>query len=138
MNIVKAWLLFVGLSALTTAASDYAAARWAALSMIESGDCDRAVGRAGEVSRYQIKPSIWLAEAKEGGLPSDPVYARRVAERILAKRMAVFVRSHGRPVMDKEFYVLWNAPSQAGRPSKIVMERAQRFDNLVKRLRHER
>ena len=33
--------------------------RWAALSQIESGDDDHAVGAAGEISRYQLKPEIW-------------------------------------------------------------------------------
>src|ERR1700722_2135395 len=33
--------------------------RWAALSMIESGDDDRAVGSLGEISRYQIRPYLW-------------------------------------------------------------------------------
>src|SRR2546426_8121216 len=30
-----------------------------ALGMIESGNNDRAVGRAGEISRYQIKKNVW-------------------------------------------------------------------------------
>src|SRR6266516_276163 len=30
-----------------------------ALGMIESGNDDRGVGRAGEVSRYQIHPTVW-------------------------------------------------------------------------------
>ncbi|HXG49204.1 MAG TPA: hypothetical protein VNO52_16390, partial [Methylomirabilota bacterium] len=30
-----------------------------ALSLIESGNNDRAIGRAGEVSRYQILPTVW-------------------------------------------------------------------------------
>src|SRR5437899_3833634 len=30
-----------------------------ALGMIESGNDDRGIGRAGEISRYQIHPSVW-------------------------------------------------------------------------------
>jgi hypothetical protein len=33
--------------------------RWAALAMFESGDNDRIVGRAGEISRYQIRRELW-------------------------------------------------------------------------------
>ena len=35
------------------------ARRLAALSMVESGDDDRAVGPGGEVSRYQISLALW-------------------------------------------------------------------------------
>jgi hypothetical protein len=31
-----------------------------------------------------------------------------------------------------EIYVFWNAPAQIGHPSKVVSEKAQRFENLVK------
>ena len=30
-----------------------------ALGMIESGNNDRGIGRAGEVSRFQIHPAVW-------------------------------------------------------------------------------
>src|ERR1035441_2322952 len=33
--------------------------RWSALSMIESGDDDLAVGPGGEVSRFQIRRELW-------------------------------------------------------------------------------
>ena len=33
--------------------------RWAALAMFETGDNDRIVGRAGEISRYQIRRELW-------------------------------------------------------------------------------
>ena len=39
--------------------------RWAALSQIESGDNDKAVGRMGEISRYQILPDVWAAFAPD-------------------------------------------------------------------------
>src|SRR5881394_336850 len=38
-----------------------------ALGMIESGNDDRGIGRAGEVSRYQIHPAVWrnYSESRE-------------------------------------------------------------------------
>src|SRR6266567_952502 len=39
--------------------------RWSALSQIESGDNDKAVGRLGEISRYQILPDVWSAFATD-------------------------------------------------------------------------
>ena len=49
--IVGGWLI----SIIAAPAMD----RWEALSMIESGDNDRAVGHGGEVSRFQIRPGLW-------------------------------------------------------------------------------
>jgi hypothetical protein len=102
--------------------------RWAALSMIESGDEDQAVGPRGEVSRFQIRPELW-----PGGNAQDEQAALSVAKEIMAHRLAEFQQSHKRAATDFEFYVLWNAPWQADHPSKAVTERARRFANLVKR-----
>ena len=38
--------------------------RMFALGMIESGNDDRAIGSAGEVSRYQLSPSVWKTYSK--------------------------------------------------------------------------
>ena len=99
--------------------------RWAALSQIESGDNDRAVCRSGEVSRYQIKPALWCA-----GEPSDCMAALENAQHIMQLRLIGFEHRYGRPATDFEFYVLWNAPGQVEKPSRIVRERAERFANL--------
>ncbi len=100
--------------------------RWTALAMMESGGDDRAVGRAGEVSRYQIRPELWL-----GGNPLDRCTALANAQRIMFSRVTTFERTHGRPPDDFEFYVLWNAPAQINHPHRAVAERARRFMNLV-------
>jgi hypothetical protein len=99
--------------------------RWAALSQIESGDNDRAVGRGGEISRYQIKPCLWNA-----GEPSDCMAALENAQHIMQVRLMDFEHRYGRSATDFEFYVLWNAPRQVVKPSRIVRERAERFANL--------
>jgi hypothetical protein len=102
--------------------------RWAALSMIESGDNDHAVGPGGEISRFQILPELW-----PGGNPLDGQVALAAAQEIMSSRLQEFQQSHKRSVTDFEFYVLWNAPWQADHPSKSVAERARRFSNLVQR-----
>lgn len=100
--------------------------RWAALSMIESGDNDNAVGPGGEISRFQIRPELW-----PGGNPQDNRIALAAAQEIMEPRLLEFQKSHQRAATDFEFYVLWNAPWQADHPSKTVTERARRFANLV-------
>ena len=106
----------------------YSMDRWSALSMLESGNDDQAVGTHGEVSRFQIRPVLW-----PGGDPKDAGSALMAAQKIMSERVAKFKQSHGRSPTDFEFYVLWNAPVQLQHPSKAVSERAMRFSNLVHR-----
>jgi hypothetical protein len=101
--------------------------RWAALSMIESGDNDQAVGPGGEVSRFQIRRELWT-----GGNPKDAHDALNAAREIMLPRLEEFQRTHQRPATDFEFYVLWNAPWRVDHPSAAVTERAWRFANLVR------
>ena len=100
--------------------------RWEALSMIESGDNDHAIGQRGEVSRYQILPALW-----PGGNPQNGQEALSAARAIMGVRLAHFEKIHRRPANDVEFYILWNAPWEADHPSRAVNERARRFANLV-------
>lgn len=100
--------------------------RWAALAMLESGGDDHTVGRAGEVSRYQIRFELW-----PGGDPLDTRVALANAQHIISPRLAAFEKSHGRAADDFEFYILWNAPAQIDHPRPAVAERARRFANLV-------
>jgi len=102
--------------------------RWAALSMIESGDDDQAIGPGGEVSRFQIRPQLW-----PGGNPQDTQTALAAAQQIMLPRLELFQRTHQRLPTDFEFYVLWNAPWQVDHPSTAVTERARRFSNLIHR-----
>jgi hypothetical protein len=102
--------------------------RWAALSMLESGNDDCATGRGGEVSRFQIRPQLW-----PGGDPRDAKTALAVAENIMRAREAAFERVHHRAPTDFEFYVLWNAPAEVNHPHRRVAARAKRFVNLVLR-----
>jgi hypothetical protein len=120
------------LAGLVIVQSVFAMDRFAALSMIESGDDDLACGQSGEVSRFQIRREVWgqLTNAPVS-LASDPKVAEVVARKLAAARCEEFAREHGRPATDQEFYILWNAPAQIGHPGRSVQERADRFANLV-------
>jgi len=126
MRFRLAILILTGLC-LTTSHSK-AMDRWAALSMIESGDDDQAIGPGGEISRFQIRPELW-----PGGNPQDTQAALAAAREIMQPRIEQFKRTHQRAPTDFEFYVLWNAPWQVDHPSAAVTERARRFSNLVHR-----
>ncbi|MGH7940143.1 MAG: hypothetical protein ACREE6_09420 [Limisphaerales bacterium] len=120
--------LIVLLAALAIVSSARAMDRWAALSMIESGDNDSAIGSLGEVSRYQIRPYLW-----PGGNPHNAGVALDAAQKIMRPRVARFERTHNRAPTDFEFYVLWNAPQEVDHPCRAVARRAQRFANLAQR-----
>jgi len=107
--------------------------RWAALSLLESGNNDAAIGHAGEVSRFQIKPMLW--EKYGGEYPAtarfNPQMALRVAQAIMDDRCAAFERHFHRHPTNFEYYILWNAPAQIRKPARVVAARANRFCNLV-------
>jgi len=105
--------------------------RWSALSQIESGDDDHAVGSAGEISRYQLNPEVWRRYALPTAVWTKPEDALSVAKVAMQERCAVFERAAHRPPTDLEFYILWNAPAQIRRPGKAVLGRAERFCNLI-------
>ena len=97
--------------------------RMAALSMLESGDCDTCKGKAGEVSRFQMLKSVWCAHTS---LPlsaaTDALTALPIAIKVADERVANFAAHHGRQPTDFEFYRLWNPKCKA--------ETARRFANL--------
>jgi hypothetical protein len=111
--------------------------RLEALSMIESGDNDYAIGGAGEVSRYQIKPNVWRLYS---GLRDyqDKQLSGFVARQYLSSLERSFEKRAGHPPTDFDIYVLWNAgftyyarlDFSAQRVSRLIGERARRFVNL--------
>lgn len=103
-----------------------------ALGQIESGNKDSAVGKSGEVSRYQIKPAIWHCYSSSDQY-RDKTVAWQVASKIIEARSHGFLASHHRQPTAFEVYVLWNAPAQIDNPSATVKERATRFANLINR-----
>ena len=105
--------------------------RLAALSMIETGDNDRMIGRAGEISRYQILKSEWRSVTNSMSY-SNPETSKQVTLTLLARRIKAFETTFGRAPSDFEVYGLWNAPGQVlgRRISPVVAERCQRYSNL--------
>jgi hypothetical protein len=106
--------------------------RLSALSMLETGNNDRMVGRAGEISRYQILKSEWRSVTNSVRW-TDPRVAKDVTLQLLERRVKQFRSKHSREPSDFEFYVLWNAPAQVlvrDKVSKVVAERAERYANL--------
>jgi len=132
----KPLMLLLCIGALNTLAQD--AQRLDALAQIESGGNDRVIGRAGEVSRYQIMPGVWRAYSRSRRY-QDPVEAARVATLHLGALAAYYRANTGRQATNFDLYVLWNTRAgyyarhgfDRGRIARAVWMRAQRFANLV-------
>lgn len=111
-----------------------------ALGMIETGNDDRGVGRAGEISRYQIHPIVWKAYSNSREY-QNPGVALEVASQHWAALSSYFKEKTAREPSDFDMYVLWNTRYgyYAGkgfdprRLPRLVSVRAQRFVNLVNR-----
>lgn len=105
--------------------------RLSALSMIETGNNDRMVGRAGEISRYQILKREWRSVTNSTRY-QDPATAKAVTLKLIDRRVQAFQATYNRPPTNFEFYALWNAPAQVleGRVSRVVAERCTRYANL--------
>ena len=114
------------------------------LAMIETGakdarrsEADRVRGSAGEVSRFQILPSVWQQYSKSRDY-ENPDVAWTVAQRILLDRTKWFREETGREPSALELYLLWHKPTAfkaAGfsnsRMKALYRQRAERFANLV-------
>lgn len=100
---------------------------------------DAKIGTRKEVSRFQILPHVWKSYSASREF-QNPNVAWVVAEKILADRQAQFRRATGRNWEPVDLYIMWNAPGvyekakwDRSRVSPVVMERAQRFSNLMER-----
>jgi hypothetical protein len=114
-----------------------------ALAMIETGatqpqrsSADRIRGRDGEVSRFQILPSIWHRYSASREY-DNPEIAWQVANQILDERIGWFRSRTNRAPTTAEVYLLWHRPghfSAAGfdtaRVRRLFVSRAERFANL--------
>lgn len=113
-------------------------ARQYALGMLETGNDDRAVGGLGEVSRYQIMPSVWKSYSTSRSYQNLDV-ATEVARQHWASLYEYFKKKTDREPTNFDMYVLWNTRHgyYAGKgftPEKlnpVIRDRAQRFTNLV-------
>lgn len=95
-----------------------------ALGDVESGNDDCAHGRAGEISRYQIKRSVWRSHYHAGR--QNPWRNEAVAWSVAFEA--------------RELYALWNAPGtfrQCGyrvdRLPKVIGARCNRFARLCQK-----
>jgi hypothetical protein len=111
-----------------------------ALGMIESGNDDRGIGRAGEVSRYQIHPSVWKAYSTSSDY-RNPEVSSQVARQHWIYLTNYFRESAGREPTPFDMYVLWNTRFgqyarngfDPARLASVIRDRAGRFVNLVNR-----
>ncbi|HZI31473.1 MAG TPA: hypothetical protein VFF11_03975 [Candidatus Binatia bacterium] len=109
-----------------------------ALSMIETGMDDKEIGSAGEVSRYQIMPSVWRHYTSSLHY-RDPAVSLEVARQHWAALYESFKQRAHREPTDFDMYVLWNTrygyyakrDFDPNRLQTVVRDRAQRFVNLV-------
>lgn len=103
--------------------------RWRALAMIESGECDTASGRAGEIGRWQMLKRVWRENTS---LPyssaTNPFTALAVAKQEQAKRL------HGRIVGDREWFLTWHCPAHVKNPNVSERDYATRGCNMLKKL----
>lgn len=105
----------------------------ACISMIESNDNDQAIGKAGEISRYQIMPLVWCMFTMHSiGEAENLRRSKPVAKRILEEQIKIFKFNFRRDPTTREIYLLWNCPAKVMRPSKKALATAIRFENLVK------
>ena len=128
---------FILLLLLSAAGARADVSRLEALSQIETGDDDRVIGRAGEVSRYQIKPWIWR-QYSDSEAYSNRRISTQVAEQHLTGLAGIFRKCTRREPTDFDLYVLWNAgPTYynrigfaKSRVHPVIRERARRYANL--------
>ena len=111
-----------------------------ALGMIETANNDGEIGGAGEVSRYQIMPSVWQHYSSSRRY-HDPGTSTEVAQQHWSALHDCFKQQTHREPTDFDMYVLWNTRygyySHHGfKPASldsVVREHAQRFVNLIQR-----
>jgi len=128
------WMIIL---VLTTMSATAGLSKLEALSMIETGDDDSAVGRLGEISRFQIRPQVWRQYSQSSAFENCGV-ATVVAQKHIDYLEALFRARAGREANDFDLYVLWNAGFtyyerlgfDPDRISRIVRNRARRYLNL--------
>src|SRR5688572_30340011 len=93
-----------------------------AISMLESGNNDAAVGPAGEVSRYQIRPAVWR-QFSESTAYGDVGVAGSVAQRYIDWLNKYYTQRTERVADDFDLYVMWNAGAAYYRRIGFAKER---------------
>lgn len=92
---------------------------------------DRKVGKHGEITRYQILPSV----SKEviGRKPKSIYEANTLAWHVILARHTCYLRKYKKLPRPEIVYALWNSPAYTLRTGKVpyhCKEKAERFANL--------
>lgn len=121
-------------------------AKLRAISQIESNDNDKAKGRHGELSRYQLKPSVWKQHFPDKKDQRHiPAEARRCAKAHLCWLEIQLCRAKRVKDPDpRDVYAAWNLGLEAfsrrdynfDRLPDTIKQRADRFANLYAELRN--
>lgn len=130
-------LMLAALAGMLPAAARAGLSPLEAISMIESGNNDTAVGPAGEVSRYQIRPRVWR-QLSESNAYGDTAVASSVAQQHLDWLYKFYKERTGRVADDFDLYVMWNAGADYYRRAGFARDkvhakirgRAERYVNL--------
>lgn len=111
------------------------------LADVESGGNDRAVGKKGEVSAFQILPSMWKEHSEYHCSPYhffNRTKANQVARKINSYNLGIYKKDTGNLPQVYDMYVMWNYGVVKYKKAKYnrsslpeqVKERAERFINL--------
>ena len=144
-------ILMIGLSILATETTLVALqqdfdAKLRAISQIESNDNDKAKGRHGEISRYQLKRSVWKQHfPSEKDRRHIPAEARRCAKAHLCwLELRLCLAQRVNNPQPRDVYAAWNIGLEAfsrrdydfDRLPNTIKQRAERFANLYSELRN--
>lgn len=137
MPQMRVIVLLTVLGALLPASASAGLSPLDAISMIESGNNDSAVGPAGEVSRYQIRPRVWRQFSESPAYDNARV-AEWVAQQYMTWLANFYAKRAGRSADDFDLYVMWNGgPTyyqrigfSKERVHPIIRNRALRYVNL--------
>ena len=110
---------------------------WDSLALIESGMRDNAVGRDGEVSRYQLLPKVWSQYSKSKRY-SDDRLAQAVANQHAEWLRIQFRKAARREASEADLIIMWKIGFagfrrlnfDASRISAASADRVERFLNL--------
>lgn len=121
-------------------------AKLRAISQIESSDNDKAKGRHGELSRYQLKRSVWKQHfPDEKDQRHIPTEAKRCAKAHLCwleLKLCLFKKT--RDPDPRDVYAAWNIGLEAfarrdydfDRLPNTIKKRSERFSNLYAEFRN--
>lgn len=117
-----------------------------AISQIESNDNDKAKGRHGELSRYQIKKAVWRqhfpSEKDQRHIPTE---ARRCAKAHLCwLELKLCLAQRIKEPNPRDLYAAWNLGLEGysrhgfsfNKLPAHIQDRAQRFTNIYQSLRN--